>query len=96
MRLLGHQTQMARAGMSISNINDVAGNRIQRTDYNTVTMNYSYENLNRLTTSLTPMHDHLLLRSTEYLTRQRMKTELYISYDNRYRVGTFSYPCFQR
>jgi hypothetical protein len=52
-------------------------------------MNYSYENWNRLTTSLTPMHDHLLLRSTEYLTRQRVKTELYLSYDNRYRVGSF-------
>ena len=93
---LGRQTQTTRGGVSMSYAYDEVGNRIQRTDYNGVVTNYSYDNLNRLTTitypsrTITFAYDPLgnLTRSTNE------NGSVYISYDNRYRVSSFSDPFF--
>lgn len=93
---LGRQTSITRAGTSMSYVYDAVGNRTQRTDYNGVVTNYTYDNLNRLTTTSYPT------RSVTYaydplnnLTgAQNENGAVYISYDNRYRVSSFSDPFF--
>jgi RHS repeat-associated protein len=93
---LGRQTQITRAGVSMTYVYDEVGNRTQRTDYNGVVTNYGYDNLNRLTTVVYPT------RTVTYgydplnnLTRATNENgTVYISYDNRYRVSSFSDPFF--
>ena len=75
---------------------DAVGNRTQRTDYNSTVTNYAYDNLNRLTTIVYPS------RTVTYsydplnnLTRATNENgSVYIGYDNRYRVSSFSDPFF--
>jgi len=93
---LGRQTSITRAGTSMSYVYDAVGNRIQRTDYNGVVTNYTYDDLNRLTTITYPT------RTVTYnydplnnLTRAINENgTVYINYDNRYRVSSFSDPFF--
>jgi RHS repeat-associated protein len=93
---LGRETQITRGGVSMSYVYDEVGNRIQRTDYNGVVTNYSYDNLNRLTTITYPS------RAVTYaydplnnVTRATNENgSVYISYDNRYRVSSFSDPFY--
>ncbi len=93
---LGRQTGMTRGGVSMSYLYDAAGNRTQRTDYNGVVTNYAYDNLNRLTTITYPS------RTATYaydplnnLTRATNENgSVYIGYDNRYRVSSFSDPFY--
>jgi len=75
---------------------DAVGNRTQRTDYNGALTNYAYDNLNRLTTITYPT------RTATYaydplnnLTRATNENgSVYIGYDNRYRVSSFSDPFY--
>ena len=46
---LGRVRAMTRAGMMMTFAYDAVGNRIQRTDFNNLTVNYTYDELNRLT-----------------------------------------------
>ena len=93
---LGRQTQITRAGVSMSYVYDAVGNRTQRTDYNGVVTNYSFDNLNRLTTitypSRTVTYAYDPLHNVTRATNEN--GSLYISYDNRYRVSSFSDPFF--
>jgi len=80
----------------MSYVYDAVGNRTQRTDYNGVITNYAYDNLNRITTinyptrSVTYSYDPL-----NNLTRAANDSgTVYIGYDNRYRVSSFSDPFF--
>ncbi len=94
--LLGRQTATTRAGLSMSYTYDAVGNNIQRTDFNGSITNYTYDNLNRLTTVAYPG------RSVSYaydplnnLTRATNENgSVYIGYDNRYRVSSFSDPFY--
>jgi YD repeat-containing protein len=93
---LGRQTSITRAGVTMSYVYDAVGNRTQRTDYNGVITNYAYDNLNRITTinyptrSVTYSYDPL-----NNLTRAANDSgTVYIGYDNRYRVSSFSDPFF--
>ena len=93
---LGRQTQITRGGVSMSYAYDAVGNRTQRTDYNGVITSYAYDNLNRLimivypTRTVTYGYDPL-----NNLTRAANENgTLYIAYDNRYRVSSFSDPFF--
>ncbi len=93
---LGRQTQITRGGLSMNYVYDEVGNRTQRTDYNGVVTSYAYDNLNRLTTMVYPT------RTVTYgydplnnLTRATNENgTIYIGYDNRYRVSSFSDPFF--
>jgi RHS repeat-associated protein len=93
---LGRQTSITRAGVTRSYVYDEVGNRTQRTDYNGVVTNYAYDNLNRLTTITYPT------RTVTYgydplnnLTRATNENgTIYIGYDNRYRVSSFSDPFY--
>jgi YD repeat-containing protein len=93
---VGRQTGITRGGMSMSYAYDDVGNRTQRTDYNGTITNYAYDNLNRLTTITYPT------RTATYaydplnnLTRATNENgSVYIGYDNRYRVSSFSDPFF--
>jgi len=93
---LGRQTGMTRGGVSMSYQYDAVGNRTQRTGYNGVVTNYAYDNLNRLTTITYPT------RTATYaydplnnLTRATNENgSVYIGYDNRYRVSSFSDPFY--
>jgi RHS repeat-associated protein len=93
---LGRQTQTTRGGVSMTYAYDEVGNRTQRTDYNGLVTNYGYDNLNRLTTIVYPT------RTVTYgydplnnLTRATNENgSVYVSYDNRYRVSSFSDPFF--
>jgi RHS repeat-associated protein len=93
---LGRQTQITRAGVSMSYAYDEVGNRTQRTDYNGVVTNYSYDNLNRVTTitypSRTVTYAYDPLNNVTRATNEN--DSVYISYDNRYRVSSFSDPFF--
>src|SRR5260370_40756844 len=51
---LGRVTASTRAGMMMTLAYDAAGNRIQRTDFNNLTTNYTCDALNRLTTITYP------------------------------------------
>ncbi|HVS81142.1 MAG TPA: RHS repeat-associated core domain-containing protein, partial [Pyrinomonadaceae bacterium] len=93
---LGRQTQITRGGVSMIYAYDAVGNRTQRTDYNGTLTQYAYDNLNRLTTIVYPT------RTVTYsydplnnLTRATNENgSVYIGYDNRYRVSSFSDPFF--
>ncbi|HEV2826449.1 MAG TPA: Ig-like domain-containing protein [Pyrinomonadaceae bacterium] len=93
---VGRQTRMTHGGVSMSYQYDAVGNRTQRTDYNGTVTNYAYDNLNRLTTVSYPT------RTATYaydplnnLTRATNEHgSIYIGYDNRYRVSSFSDPFY--
>lgn len=51
---LGRVTQVTRAGVSMSSVYDAVGNRTQRTDYNGAVTNYTFDDLNRLSTIAYP------------------------------------------
>src|ERR1700730_4289698 len=93
---VGRQTQITRGSVSKSYVYDAAGNATQRTDYNGTLTNYVYDNLNRLTTINYPT------RTATYaydplnnLTRATNENgSVYIGYDNRYRVSSFSDPFY--
>jgi RHS repeat-associated protein len=88
---LGRVTQNKRGTATMSFVYDAAGNRSQRTDYNGVLTNYSYDALNRLTTisypdttSATYGYD-VLSRLT---TATNQNGTVTIGYDNRSRVNS--------
>jgi YD repeat-containing protein len=93
---LGRQTSMTRAGTTMSYVYDAVGNRTQRTDYNGVVTNYTYDNLNRLTTITYPTrtvtYSYDPLNNVTRATNEN--GSIYIGYDNRYRVSSFSDPFF--
>ena len=93
---LGRQTQMTRGGVSMSYVYDEVGNRTQRTDYNGVVTNYSYDNLNRLTTITYPTrtvtYAYDPLNNLTGATNEN--GSVYIAYDNRYRVASFTDPFY--
>jgi RHS repeat-associated protein len=93
---LGRQTEITRGGVTMSYDYDEVGNRTQRTDYNGVVTNYSYDNLNRLTTitypSRTVTYAYDPLNNITRATNEN--GSVYISYDNRYRVSSFSDPFY--
>jgi YD repeat-containing protein len=80
----------------MSYVYDEVGNRTLRTDYNGVVTNYACDSLNRLTTiayttrSVTYSYDprNNMMRVTNE------NGSIYIGYDNRYRVSSFSDPFF--
>ncbi|HEU4714499.1 MAG TPA: RHS repeat-associated core domain-containing protein [Pyrinomonadaceae bacterium] len=51
---LGRLTQVTRGGISMSNAYDAVGNRTQRTDYNGAITNYTFDDVNRLTSIAYP------------------------------------------
>jgi RHS repeat-associated protein len=51
---VGRRTGMSRGGHAMSFAYDAVGNRTQRTDYNGATTNYTFNDLNRLTTIAYP------------------------------------------
>lgn len=93
---LARQTQVMRSGISMSFAYDEVGNRTQRTDYNGVVTNYAFDNLNRLTTitypSRTATYNYDPLGNLTRATNEN--GSVYIGYDNRYRVSSFSDPFF--
>jgi RHS repeat-associated protein len=93
---LGRQTGMTRGGVSMSYQYDAVGNRTQRTDYNGTVTNYAYDNLNRLTTVTYPTRTATYAYDAlNNLTRATNENgSVYIGYDNRYRVSSFSDPFY--
>jgi len=93
---LGRQIQMTRGGVSMNHVYDEVGNRTQRTDYNGVVTNYTYDNLNRLTTIAYPTRTVTYLYDPlNNLTRATNENgSVYVGYDNRYRVSSFSDPFY--
>ncbi len=93
---LGRRTQVTRGGVSMSNVYDAVGNRTQRTDYNGTVTNYAYDNLNRLTTITYPTRTatfaYLVTGQLNRATNEN--GSVYIGYDNRYRVSSFSDPFY--
>ena len=89
-------TQITRGGVSMSYVYDAAGNRTQRTDYNGLVTNYTIDHLNRVSAITYPT------RTVTYGYNFRNQVTsaanengtVYIFYDNRYRVQTFSDPFF--
>ncbi|MGH9930846.1 MAG: RHS repeat-associated core domain-containing protein, partial [Pyrinomonadaceae bacterium] len=88
---LGRVTQNKKGTATMSFIYDAAGNRSQRTDYNSAVTNYSYDPLNRLTTisypdttSATYGYD-VLSRLT---TATNPNGTVTLAYDNRSRVSS--------
>jgi len=94
--LLGRQTGTTRAGQSTTYTFDAVGNSIQRTDFNGLVTNYSYDNLNRLTTIAYPNRTvSYAYDALNNLTRATNENgSIYIGYDNRYRVSSFSDPFY--
>jgi YD repeat-containing protein len=93
---VGRQTGMTRGGVSMSYQYDAVGNRTLRTDYNGTVTNYAYDNLNRLTTIVYPTrtatYAYDLLNNLTRATNEN--GSVYIGYDNRYRVSSFSDPFY--
>lgn len=92
----GRRTSVTRGGGTMTFQYDAVGNTTRRTDYNGTITNYSYDNLNRLTTinystrTATYAYDPL-----NNLTRASNENgSVYIGYDNRYRVSSFSDPFY--
>jgi len=87
---------MTRGGVSMNHVYDEVGNRTQRTDYNGVVTNYTYDNLNRLTIIAYPTRTVTYLYDPlNNLTRATNENgSVYISYDNRYRVNSVSDPFY--
>ena len=93
---VGRQTHVTRGGVSMSFVYDEVGNRTQRTDYNGTVTNYTYNNLNSLIAITYPT------RTLSYgynvlgqLTRAADEHgAVYIGYDNRSRVSTYSDPFY--
>jgi len=88
---LGHVTQNKKGTATMSFVYDAAGNRSQRTDYNSSMTNYTYDALDRLTTisypdttSATYGYD-VLSRLT---TATNPTGTVTIGYDNRSRVNS--------
>jgi RHS repeat-associated protein len=92
----GRQTGTTRGGLSMSYQYDAVGNRTQRTDYNGTVTNYTYDNLNRLTTIAYPTrtvtYGYMVTGQVSRATNEN--GSVYIGYDNRYRVSSFSDPFF--
>lgn len=90
------RTQVTRAGVSMSYAYDAVGNRTQRTDYNGLVTNYAYDSLNRLTTISFPTRTVTYAYNIKnQITRATNENgSVYIGYDNRYRVNSFSDPFF--
>jgi len=93
---LGRRTQITRGGVSMSYTYDAVGNRTQRTDFNGLVTNYTYDNINRVTTIAYPtrtmsyaynLHNQVTQAANENGT-------VYLAYDNRYRIASFSDPFF--
>jgi RHS repeat-associated protein len=87
----GHVTQEKKGTATKSYVFDISGNPSQRTDYNGVITNYTYDSLNRLTTisypdttSATYAYD-VLSRPT---TATNVSGTVTIAYDNRGRVSS--------
>jgi len=93
---LGRQTQITRGGVSMIYAYDEVGNRTQRTDYNGVVTTYAYDDLNRLTMIVYPTRNVTYgYDPLDNLTRATNENgTVYIGYDNRYRVSSFSDPFF--
>ncbi|HSS18625.1 MAG TPA: RHS repeat-associated core domain-containing protein [Pyrinomonadaceae bacterium] len=93
---VGQQTLMNRAGVSLSYAYDAGGNVVQRTDYNGNLTNYTYDNLDRLTTvtypNRTATYSYDPLGNVTRATNEN--GSVYIGYDNRYRVASFSDPFY--
>ena len=93
---LGRQTAVTRAGLSMSLLYDAVGNLTQRTDYNAAITNYVYDNLNRVTSVIYPAR--ALSYSYDPLGNVTRATNengsVYIGYDNRYRISSFSDPFY--
>ncbi|MGH9928987.1 MAG: DUF6765 family protein [Pyrinomonadaceae bacterium] len=93
---VGRQTGVTRAGASMSYAYDVVGNVTQRTDYNGTVTNYAYDNLNRPTTIAYPTrtvtYAYTVMGQLSRATNEN--GSVYIAYDNRYRVSSFSDPFY--
>ncbi|MEP6569529.1 MAG: DUF6765 family protein [Acidobacteriota bacterium] len=93
---VGRQTGVTRASVSMSYAYDAAGNVTQRTDYNGTVTNYAYDNLNRLTAitypSRTVTYAYTVMGQLSRATNEN--GSVYIGYDNRYRVSSFSDPFY--
>jgi RHS repeat-associated protein len=89
---LGRQTSITRAAATMTYVYDAVGNRTQRTDYNGTVTNYSYDNLNRLIAitypSRTVAYAYDPMNNVTRATNEN--GTVYVSYDNRYRVASFS------
>lgn len=93
---LGRQTSLTRGGATLTYGYDAAGNRTQRTDYNGTVTTYGYDNVNRLTTITYPSRTVTFAYDPlNNVTRATNENgSVYISYDSRYRVSSFSDPFF--
>lgn len=93
---VGRQTQITRGGVSMNYAYDAVGNVTQRTDYNGAVTNYAYDNLNRLTTITYPTrtvtYAYTVMSRLSRATNEN--GSVYIGYDNRYRVSSFSDPFY--
>ncbi len=87
---LGHITQNKKGTAMMSFVYDAAGNRSQRTDYNSAVTNYNYDVLNRLTTISYP-DATLATYGYDELSRLTTATNpngaVTIAYDNRSRIS---------
>jgi RHS repeat-associated protein len=93
---VGRQTAITRGSLSMSFQYDAVGNRTQRTDYNGAITNYTYDNLNRLTTIAYPTrtvtYAYMVTGQVSRATNEN--GSVYVGYDNRYRVSSFSDPFY--
>jgi RHS repeat-associated protein len=93
---VGRRTQITRGAISMSNVYDPVGNRIQRTDYNGTVTNYAYDNLSRLTTITYPTrtitYAYMVTGQVSRATNEN--GSVYVGYDNRYRVSSVSDPFY--
>ena len=93
---VGRQIGTTRAGVSMSYGYDAVGNITRRTDYNGAVTNYTFDNLNRLTTITYPARTVTYAYTVRgQLSRATNENgSVYIGYDNRYRVSSFSDPFY--
>lgn len=83
---LGRKLSETRAGTTMSYLYDAVGNRTKRTDHNGTVTNYTYDNLNRLTSGSlgTYTYDDL----SRMLTATNYYGTVSFTYDSRGRVDT--------
>ncbi|MGH9873043.1 MAG: RHS repeat-associated core domain-containing protein [Pyrinomonadaceae bacterium] len=88
---LGHVTQNKRGTATMSFVYDGAGNRSQRTDYNSAVTNYTYDAVNRLTTISYPDSTSATY-GYDVLSRLATATNptgtVTVAYDNRSRISS--------